>query len=93
MTSKTNVFNPEKERPEIDYPCTWQYKVIGKDKYLLEKAIHDICAPTPVTISFSNASSSGKYFSLNAELTVQDEPMRDTLFAAFQNHSDVTMVI
>lgn len=89
---KNETFGPD-DKPEITYPCLWQYKVIGKDQDLLEAAIKEICAPNPVSISFSNTSSSGKYYSLNAELEVENEEQRNSLFTAFKNHPAVTMVI
>ncbi|PID73033.1 MAG: cytoplasmic protein [Desulfobacterales bacterium] len=64
------------ERPDIEYPCDWVYKVIGEDCTLLKDAIEECCAPAEVTITHSHASSKGKYHSLNAELVVQDEEQR-----------------
>lgn len=93
MKKSYKQFDPEKDRPEIVYPCQWQYKVIGKDEELVQKAINEICAPTPTVVNLSNQSSSGKYYSFNVELEVKDEKQRDELFGAFQNHSDITMVI
>lgn len=64
------------ERPEIEYPCTWVYKVIGEDCSLLKDVIVTACSPLPVKISHSNKSSKGKYHSLNAELEVPTEEFR-----------------
>jgi putative lipoic acid-binding regulatory protein len=64
------------ERPEIEYPCTWVYKVIGEDCSLLKDVIVSACSPLPVKISHSHASSKGKYHSLNAELEVPSEEVR-----------------
>ncbi len=80
-------------KPEIEYPCRWQYKVIGRKKEQLTHAIKEICAPAPVEISYSHTSKSGKYHSMNAAIDVQDEQARNSLFSAFQNHPDITMVI
>lgn len=93
MKETKKTFNPETDRPEIEYPCMWQYKVIGRDRGLVEQAIQAICGHSPVTVSFSNTSSSGKYHSLNVEIEVVDEETRDALFAAFKEHEDITMVI
>jgi len=64
------------ERPEIDYPCDWVYKVIGADCSLLKEAIISACSPLPVKISYSHSSSGGKYHSLNAEIEVPTEEVR-----------------
>lgn len=80
-------------KPEIEYPCRWQYKVIGRKKEQLVNTIKEICAPVPVDITYSHASKSGKYHSMNVTIDVQDEQARDSLFTAFQNHPDITLVI
>ncbi len=81
------------ERPEIDYPCSWIYKVVGRDRTLLEEVIITACAPEDVTISHSNASSSGKYHSLNAELTVKDEATRLAIYESLKCHPIVKLVL
>lgn len=93
MKDTKKSFNPETDRPDIEYPCMWQYKVIGRDRTLMEAAIQIICGHAPVTVSFSHSSSSGKYHSLNVEIEVVDEKTRDALFLAFKEHQDITMVI
>lgn len=93
MKDTKKSFSPETDRPEIEYPCMWQYKIIGRDRGLVEEAIKVVCGHSPVTVTFSNTSSSGKYHSLNVEIEVVDEKIRDDLFVAFKEHQDITMVI
>ena len=81
------------ERPEIEYPCTWVYTVIGQDKALLEEVIVTACAPEKVTISHSKSSSGGKYHSLNARLKVKDEETRLTIYQALKCHPTVKIVL
>jgi hypothetical protein len=71
-----NPLQESPERPEIEYPCTWIYKVIGEDCSLLKDIIVSACSPLPVKISHSHTSSKGKYHSLNAELEVPTEEVR-----------------
>ena len=80
-------------KPEINYPCIWQYKVIGRERDRIEQAIKEICAPVPVTISFSHSSSSGKYHSYNAEIEVQDDEARLALYRALHAHPDIQVVL
>ncbi len=84
---------PLEGKPEITYPCTWQYKVIGSDEQQVRAAIKDVCHPASVIISYSHCSSSGKYHSLNAEIEVEDEATRHALFKALQNHPHIKIVI
>jgi putative lipoic acid-binding regulatory protein len=88
MTEKTPP-----EKPEIDYPCSWVYKVIGEDTQVLQELILTACAPSAVEISHSHSSSGGKYHSLNATLTVDSEEMRLQIYAALKSHPAVKIVL
>ncbi len=81
------------KRPEIEYPCTWVYKVIGQDCTILKEIIVSTCAPQDVEITHSNSSSGGKYHSLNAELTVNDEATRLGIYDTLKNSSGVKFVL
>jgi putative lipoic acid-binding regulatory protein len=81
------------KRPEIEYPCTWIYKVIGQDCTILKEIIISTCAPQDVRITHSNTSSGGKYHSLNAELTVHDEATRLGIYDTLKNSSGVKFVL
>ncbi|MDK9708713.1 MAG: DUF493 domain-containing protein [Desulforhopalus sp.] len=81
------------ERPEIEYPCTWTYKVIGEDCTLLKDVIVSACSPHPVTIRHSNSSSKGKYHSMNAEIVVPDEGVRLQIYEALKGSSAVKIVL
>jgi hypothetical protein len=75
--------NPSRKssgRPEIEYPCTWVYKVIGEDCSLIKEVIMSACSPLEVKISYSHSSSKGKYHSLNAEIEVPDEAARLNIY-------------
>ena len=80
-------------KPDIDYPCQWEYKVIGTDREQLEQIIKHACNPVIPEIVLSNVSSSGKYYSLNATLIVDSEEMRNAIFELLQKHPSVKMVI
>lgn len=90
-----NKMSPENggERPEIDYPCTWNYKVIGENCTLLKDVIISTCAPAEVSISHSQTSSKGKYHSLNAELIVTSEEIRLSIYETLKNDPSVKIVL
>lgn len=81
------------ERPEIDYPCTWVYKVIGEDCSLLKDVITKTCDPIEVTITHSHMSSKGKYHSLNAELIVPNEEVRLKIYDTLKTSPAVKIVL
>ena len=82
-----------RKKPDISYPCSWEYKVIGSDRQRLEEIIISVCTPLRPTITLSNVSSSGRYYSLNATLEVESEEMRLNIFKRLQDSKDVKMVI
>jgi putative lipoic acid-binding regulatory protein len=82
-----------KTKPEIEYPCEWGYKIIGVDKIKLEACIFEIMGERDYTTRAGNSSSKGKFHSLNAKCIVDSQEDRDIIFKAFQEHSDVKMVI
>ena len=81
------------EKPQIDYPCEWGYKLIGRDKQALEVAIFDIVGKRAYKTKGGNSSSKGKFHSLNMKCRVESQEDRDSIFKAFQDHVDVKMVI
>ena len=84
---------PTPDRPEIEYPCLWTYKVIGVDRSLLQDVIIETCSPHAVLVSPSHTSSKGKYHSLNAELVVPDEKTRLRIYEILKNHAAVKLVL
>jgi len=84
---------PIRRKPQVSYPCEWEYKVIGTDEEKLKAVILAACVPAVPTISLSNVSSKGTYYSLNASLVVEDEAMRLRIFSSIENSPDVKLVI
>ncbi len=90
MSERSSIYH---KKPEITYPCVWEYRVIGVDEDTLRAVICAACAPAVPTITLSNVSSKGTYFSLNASLEVADEDMRLRIFNHLQNSPDVKTVL
>ena len=80
-------------KPKINYPCNWGFKIIGTDKEKLESCIFDIMAHRNYKCREGNISSKGKSISINADCEVSSQEERDELFKAFRDHCDVKMVI
>ncbi len=91
MINNARLLNDEKA--QIDYPCTWVYKVIGEDCSMLKDVIVSACSPLDVMISHSQSSSRGKYHSLNAELVVPDEAVRLRIYNLLQDSPFVKVVL
>jgi putative lipoic acid-binding regulatory protein len=81
------------QKLEIEYPCIWLYKIIGSEKNAMIMAINEIFAGSDHSLTFSNKSRTGKYISLNLEVTVHSEEARNFFFTALREHSSIKMVL
>lgn len=82
-----------KEKPKIEYPTQWSFKVLGKDKAKIEKAIKEVMGKKSHKCHFSNVSKNGKFSSYHAECKVESQEERDALYKAFGEHLDVDYVL
>lgn len=81
------------KKPEIDYPCTWSYKVIGSDRELVTQAVLVVLQDFEYQFSESNQSRTGKYISFNISARVASEEERNRIFITLQNIPTVKMVL
>jgi putative lipoic acid-binding regulatory protein len=81
------------KRPNISYPCEWDYRVIGNDVEKMLSAIEIAANGLEYEVKPSNVSKNGKYFSINMKLTVSSEEERDLIFQNLDSHENVIMVI
>ena len=82
-----------KTRPDIDYPTSWSYKLIGRDLDALITCVKEVMGEKKHTCTQGNASKTGKFHSYNTTCTVETEEDRNRIFKAFEDHKDVDMVI
>jgi putative lipoic acid-binding regulatory protein len=87
------ILDSNSERPELNYPCEWIYKVIGKDVDKLIAAIEHASLELDYEVTPSNVSRNENYFSLNFKVTVPSEVARDIIFQKLNNNKDVIMVL
>lgn len=87
------ILDSNSKKPNIEYPCNWEYKVIGIDVDEMIKAIEEIVEGMEFNISSSNVSSKGKYFSLNLKVFVTNEINRDVIFTKLKENEFVKMVL
>ena len=80
-------------KPEINYPCVWQYKVIGTDHKAIQAALSEKLGDAPYSLSQSRTSKKGKYISLNLELTVHNEEQRLDLYKTLTAHPSIKLVL
>jgi putative lipoic acid-binding regulatory protein len=86
--------NPnDKPKPDIQYPCRWQYRLIGENREAILEAIRSTVDVDACTISDGNVSAGGRYLSLNLQLSVNDEDERLRLYQIFSNHPAIRVVL
>lgn len=87
------ILDSNSKRPELNYPCEWIYKVIGKDVDKLIAAIEHASLELEYVVTTSNISKNENYVSLNFKVTVPSEAARDIIYQKLNDNKDVIMVL
>ncbi len=81
------------DKPELTYPCLWEYKIIGASQHDIEQAVTEVMAGKEYELDASNISKGGKYCSALLKVIVPDEKTRRGLFTRLKAHGLVVMVL
>ena len=84
---------PEQHEPEIDYPCTWAYRIIGTSETALRDAIAVIVGAREHSVGPGNRSRTGAYCSINVELVVETHDERVEIGQALSDHDAVKFLL
>lgn len=79
-------------KPDITYPCEWEYRIIGEDEMKVKEAVFEI-APRKYDLQEKNKSSKGRFVSLHLKIIVNSEEERNQIFSALCKHKEIKMVI
>ncbi len=97
--------DPNKQKPTIEYPCQWGFKVIGNDEETLRTAISECleecirgfdgeqAQDRPVQFGDSRTSGAGKYISVGLTVEVMTEDERNIIFCSLADRPEVKMVL
>ncbi len=80
-------------KPEIQYPCQWEYRIIGEDRAAMHLAITTAVAAAECSINDANVSSSGRYISLSLKITVNNDAERLQLYRFLAGEPAIRMVL
>lgn len=80
-------------KPEIIYPCVWQYRIIGEDRAAMIQAITAGVAVAACAIKDANVSSGGRYISLSLEVSVNTDAERLCIYQLLAGHPAIRMVL
>lgn len=87
------ILGNDGRRPNIYYPCDWEYKIIGENIDDMLQAVKDATSGLDYEIMPSNVSKNGKYFSINVKIKVLSEDERDAIYQNLDGHENIIMVI
>ncbi len=87
------IINDSKEKLELEYPCSWCYKLIGYEKEAIQRAIHEVILEREHSLTHSNSSKTGKYVSMNLDLVILNEDERNFIYEALKAHQNIKMVL
>jgi putative lipoic acid-binding regulatory protein len=63
-------------KPDIEYPCPWNFTIIGTDGEEIRRRVGELLAGVDYTLQVGRESSGGKYVSLKLTTTVRSEEHR-----------------
>ncbi len=81
------------DKPKIEYPCDWPFKIIGQDDKSLREVAVSTLPGRNYTIYNSNTSSGGKYTSLNLVVYVKDASDIDEIFNRRHNNPAIKLIL
>lgn len=87
------IINDSTHKLELNYPCSWSYKLIGYEKEAIQRAIHEVILEREHNLEHSNVSKSGKYVSMNLDLVIHNEDERNFIYEALKAHQHIKMVL
>jgi len=93
MKKKFTNIGDQNCKPDIEYPCPWQYKIIGSDRDTITALVADILESEHYILTEGNASSGGRYISMSLELIVLSEEQRLSLHNKLARHEAVKIVL
>ena len=79
------------ERPDIEYPCIWEFRIIGADEAGLREAIAGVVGNQNHEIQPGHTK--GAWVSIHLTLWVLDEEHRNTVYRMLQKHPLVKMIL
>jgi uncharacterized protein len=80
-------------KPDIKYPCEWSYRIIGTDVDKTIEAIEDAVGDMKYSVTPSNISKNGKYYSLDLKLEVPNEVVRDLVYQKLADSEYIKIVL
>ncbi|NPA61465.1 MAG: DUF493 domain-containing protein [Epsilonproteobacteria bacterium] len=81
------------QKPKIEYPCSWGFKLIGRDRDVIKGVIREIISDREYKNRDGHSSKSGKFVTVNTSCIVKSKEDRDRIFKSFQDSEYIDIVI
>ncbi|MCE3039975.1 YbeD family protein [Helicobacter anatolicus] len=76
----------------IDYPCVWEYRIIGDNQEAICAAVFEILT-RPYELKVANHSKKGRFISMHLSTEVLNQEERDLIFQKLLKSPSIKMVI
>ena len=83
----------KQDKPQIDYPTRWGYRIVGSDEARIRDHVEQCLAGRDHELVLSRRSSGGRYISLHLSLVVRDEADRLDINDRITSHEAVRLVL
>jgi len=87
------VIDLNQHKVKIDYPCSWEYKIVILSEHNINPIVKDILDDREHKVKPSKKSSKGKFESFSLELTVHSDEDRTGIFKLLEKHERIKMVV
>lgn len=88
-----NMVDLSCQKLELNYPCSWEYKLIVLEDTNIKKAVKEVIFEREHKVKESKTSSKGKFKSYTLEMLVHNEDDRVEIFKLLGEHRDIKMII
>ncbi|AXH13529.1 HP0495 family protein [Halarcobacter bivalviorum] len=82
-----------KQQLQLDYPCSWKYKIVILETSNARKITEEILIQREFSLEKSKVSKKGKFKSYSLELLVHNEDDRKEIYKMLGDHKDIKMVL
>ncbi len=85
--------NPTPDKPVIEYPCIWSYKIICTAGISVKEIITSVLGDRDFSLEPSRSSSSGKYESFDVSVVIMSDEDRIGVFDGLKKHPATKFVL
>ena len=78
---------------ELNYPCKWEYRLVGKNEEEIRNIAIKFACEKPYTLNKSNKSSSGKFVSIIFEVLIYSDDERIYFFEELKKQKEIMYVL